>query len=389
METFIKQNTDIGAIIGHNIEEEERNRCLSPQVLDVLRREGLLRLYLPKELGGLEQDPQTVAMKVEEISSHNTAAGWAMMVANVSGWWMRALPEAGVEQVFGNGPEVIIAGAFHPPMKATPVDGGFLINGRSPLASNVHEADWIFVTALVMDGDHPKMNNGIPEIIGALMNPGHCDIIDTWHTIGMKATDSNDIDAHDVFVPIHLMFMLNPYAEPNKYYQSSLYKFPAIGIGVCSLIAPVAIAVASNAITELKTLAAQKTSFGSVSALRERGVVQRKLGMAEALVRSSRSYLYQSLEGIWKKVLEGKEISLDEKAGLLLAATHTNQSCLQAVDMVYSAAGSTAIYTRNKLAHYFMDAQVIRQHGFANDSRYETAAQVFIGLQPDLPVLVF
>jgi alkylation response protein AidB-like acyl-CoA dehydrogenase len=85
----------------------------------------------------------------------------------------------------------------------------------------------------------------------------------------------------------------------------------------------------------------------------------------------------------------GQKLTNEDKAGLLLAATHTNQSCLQAVDLMYSAAGTTGIYTRNKLAHYFSDAQVIRQHGFANDSRYETAAQVYFGLQPDLPVLLF
>jgi len=87
--------------------------------------------------------------------------------------------------------------------------------------------------------------------------------------------------------------------------------------------------------------------------------------------------------------LTGEKLSLNEKADLLLAAVHTNQSCLQAVDLMYSAAGSSAIYLRNKLAHYFTDAQVIRQHGFLNDSRYETAAQVYFGLQPDLPVLAF
>ena len=87
--------------------------------------------------------------------------------------------------------------------------------------------------------------------------------------------------------------------------------------------------------------------------------------------------------------MAGEQLSLEDKAGLLLAATHTNQSCFQAVDMMYSAAGTSGIYTKNKLAHYFTDAQVIRQHGFANDSRYETAAQVYLGLQPDLPVLPF
>ena len=57
--------------------------------------------------------------------------------------------------------------------------------------------------------------------------------------------------------------------------------------------------------------------------------------------------------------------------------------------MMYSAAGTTAIYTRSKLEQLFRDAQVIRQHGFANESRYETAAQVYFGVQPDLPLLAF
>ena len=111
--------------------------------------------------------------------------------------------------------------------------------------------------------------------------------------------------------------------------------------------------------------------------------------MAEAFVQSSRAYLHYEITELWKKILSGKKITLEERASLLLAVTHTNQSCVQAVDMMYSAAGTTGIYLRNKLAHYFTDAQVIRQHGFSNDSRYETAAQIYFGLQPDLPVIAF
>jgi alkylation response protein AidB-like acyl-CoA dehydrogenase len=100
-------------------------------------------------------------------------------------------------------------------------------------------------------------------------------------------------------------------------------------------------------------------------------------------------YLYNELEFAWEKTLSGQILSLEEKAGLLLAATHCNQSCFQAVDLMYSVAGTTGIYTRTRLSHLFMDVQVIRQHGFANESRYETTAQVLLGLQPDLPVLGF
>lgn len=389
MKTLFDKINEIGPILSQNIQEEENNRRLSAPVINVLKESGLLKLYLPKSQGGSETDPLTVAKMVEAVASHNTAAGWTMMVANVSSWWFSRMPAKGIEEIYKSGPDTLIAGAFHPPMMATPVEGGYRINGRSPLTSNVHEAKWLFVTALVMENGQMKINNGIPEVIGATMNAGQCEIIDTWHTLGMKASDSNDISANNVFVPDHMFFPLAPVFEPNEYYSGSLYKFPAIGASIAALIAPVALAVARNAIEELKELAAKKTSFGSMVSLRERGVVQRKLGMAEALVSSSRAYLHNTIGTMWEKTLSGEALSIEDKAGLLLAATHTNQSCMQAVDMMYSAAGTTGIYTKNKLSHYFSDTQVIRQHGFANDSRYETAAQVYFGLQPDLPVLVF
>jgi len=389
MNTLLESANKIGPLISQFIDEEESNRMLSKPVLTALREPGFHRLFMPKSLGGLELDPLSVAKLVEEIASHNTAAGWSMMVANVSTWWCRMLPKKGVEEVYKDGPDTLMAGAFHPPMMATRTNGGWKINGRSPLTSNVHAAKWIFVTAFVMENGQMKINNGIPEIIGVIMGSKDCLVIDTWYTIGMNATDSNDVAAADVFVPDHLFFPLVPEFQPSSYYEGLLYKFPAIGASVASLIAPVALAVASNAIKELKMLAEKKTSFGSVVPLREKGSIQRKLGIAEALVQSSRAYLHDSIGNCWERIVRGEKLELEAKAGLLLAATHTNQSCLQAIDLMYSAAGSSAIYFKNKLAHYFSDAQVIRQHGFANESRYETAAQVFFGLQPDLPVLGF
>jgi alkylation response protein AidB-like acyl-CoA dehydrogenase len=326
---------------------------------------------------------------VEEAALHNTAAGWTMMVANTATWWCNRLPDAGVEELFANGPDTFIAGAFHPPMKATAVDGGFLISGRSPLASNVHEAHWIFVTALVMEGELLKMNNGIPEVIGVFMKAGDCRILDTWHTIGMKATDSNDVSAENVFVPHHLSYALAPVFHPNSYFSGSLYRFPAIGASIASLIAPIALAVARNAVEELKVLAQRKIPFASTVSIREKGSAQRKLGMAEAMVQSGRAYLHSEIAACWNKTLKEENISLEDRARLLLAVTHTNQGCAQAADLMYSAGGTSGIYLSNALSRYFTDAQVIRQHGFSNESRYETAAQIYFGLQPDLPVIVF
>ncbi len=41
------------------------------------------------------------------------------------------------------------------------------------------------------------------------------------------------------------------------------------------------------------------------------------------------------------------------------------------------------------MGRLFRDSQVIRQHGFVAASRYETAAQLMLGLEPDLPLVFF
>ena len=386
---LIEAVREIGPILSQHKDEERTNRRLSSPALDALREAGFLRLFLPQSLGGLEADPLTTAKVVEEVSRYNAAAGWSLMVANTSKWWCSRLNEDGIEEICKGDPDALIAGAFHPPMSAIQVAGGYKIKGRSPLTSNIREARWIFVTAFVMEEGNIKMHNGIPEIIGVNMNARDCEMIDTWYTSGMQATDSGDVAANDVFVPTHRSFPLAPEFQPNRYYQGSLYQFAAIGASIASLIAPVALAIGRNAIEEVKILAEKKVPFGSMTSLRDKGAVQRKIGIAEALVQSSRAYLFNTIGECWGKTLSGQKLTLSDKAGLLLASAHTNQSCFQAVDLMYSVAGTSGIYTKNKLSGYFMDAQVVRQHGFANESRYETAAQVYLGLQPDLPVLAF
>src|SRR5687768_1340433 len=82
---------DIGPVLNAQTEEEDFNRRISSTSLNVLYEAGLLRLFLPTALGGMEAEPLTVAKAVEEVSRHNAAAGWTMMVANVSSWWCARL----------------------------------------------------------------------------------------------------------------------------------------------------------------------------------------------------------------------------------------------------------------------------------------------------------
>src|SRR5215207_8286157 len=100
MNELLESVMRIGPGISQYVDQEENNRRPSEPVLSQLRECGLHRLFVPKSLGGLEADPITTAKMVEEVASHNTAAGWSMMVANVSTWWSSRLPDKGIEEIY-------------------------------------------------------------------------------------------------------------------------------------------------------------------------------------------------------------------------------------------------------------------------------------------------
>lgn len=62
---------------------------------------------------------------------------------------------------------------------------------------------------------------------------------------------------------------------------------------------------------------------------------------------------------------------------------------MAAVDLVWSMAGTTGIYTRSRLERYFRDIHTLQHHGFVAESRYETAGQVQLGVEPEFGLVAF
>jgi alkylation response protein AidB-like acyl-CoA dehydrogenase len=231
-------------------------------------------------------------------------------------------------------------------------------------------------------------DKGEPEVVMVYLPREGCQIIDTWHVLGMRGTGSNDVSVNDVFVPKARTFPMVPEFDPGTHYQGPLYRFPVIGIAASS-IPPVMLAVARRAVDEVSDLAQGKTPVGASGLLRDRASAQTRVAQAEALLRSGRLLLYDTLGTAWDTTLAGEALSLTQKADLLLALTHAANSATQAVELVYSVAGTSGIRTSNPLERHFRDIQVLRHHALAAESRYATVGQVYLGLPPDFPVLVF
>ena len=215
-----------------------------------------------------------------------------------------------------------------------------------------------------------------------------CEVIDTWHVMGMRGTGSNDVAVTDVFVPTARTFPIAPDFTPGSHYRGPLYRFPVIGI-VGSNLPPLLLAVARNAIEEVSALAQGKVPVARSTPLRERASAQAKLARAEAALRSGRLLLYDTLSETWQATVAGNAVSLKQKADLLLAMTHAVSSAVKAVELMYRVAGTSGIYTRSPLERHFRDVQVLRHHMFGAETRYETVGQVYFGLPPDFPLVTF
>jgi alkylation response protein AidB-like acyl-CoA dehydrogenase len=387
--TLIEAAQRIAPVIREHNEEAERERRLSPPVLAALHEAGLLRMCTPRSLGGLEVDPITRAVVIEEISGYDSAAGWTL--ANPLDWayLCARLPDEGAEEIYGRGANVVIAAQFGRPMQAAPTQGGYRITGRAPFVSNCHDANWIATSAMVMASDQTRPGGeGEPELVMVYLPRENCQVIETLYVMGMRGTGSNDVTVTDVFVPATRTFPIVPEFTPGSHYQGPLYRFPIIGT-VASNLPPLLLAVARRAIDEVAALAQDKVPVARSTPLRERPLAQAKLAQAEGVLRAGRPLLYDTLSEAWQAALARETFSLRQKADLLLAMTHAVNSAVAAVELVYSVAGTSGIYTRNPLERYFRDVQVLRHHAFGAETRYETVGQVYLGLPPDFPFVAF
>ena len=375
---------EVAPIIREHRDEAERERRLSAPVLNALKEAGLLRMTTPRSLGGLEADPVTRALVGEEVGRHDSAAAWTL--ENPLDWAFLCcrLPDEGAEEIYRDGPDVLIAAQFGRPLSATSADGGYRISGRAPFLSNCHDADWISSTVLV---DEDSVD-GEPEMRMAYFPREGCEILDTWNVMGMRGTGSHDISVTDVYVPRSRTFPMEPEFEPGWHYRGPLYRMPVVGTAAAGIPTPM-LGVARRALDEVLELARNKSPVASSGLLRERASAQDQLGRAEAILRSGRLLLLDTLSRAWQRCLDGEPHSLEQRADLQLGMAHAMSSAVRAVELACSIAGTTAFRATSPLERCFRDVQTMRHHVFASEERYGTYGQVYLGVEPDFPVIAF
>jgi indole-3-acetate monooxygenase len=146
-----------------------------------------------------------------------------------------------------------------------------------------------------------------------------------------------------------------------------------------------ALGIARGAIEGLAAIAATEASTMSANLLRDRPMVQTRIAEAEAIVNAARAFIFDAVGRLWRILGAGETPSDQAIAQGRLALVHAMHESVRAVDKVFHAAGTNAIYTRLPLERAFRDVHVAVQHAAGLPVYFESAGKVLLGLRPDDP----
>lgn len=366
-------------------DEIERSRRLPLPLVDAMAQAGLFRLWIPRSLGGEEAEPATLVRIIEEISRADGATGWCTAIAGEYGAFGGYLPAAAAREIYGSDPLVRTAGAFRPFGNAMVVDGGYRATGRWPLGSGCQHSAWIVGGCRILDGEQPRLQaDGTPVTRILFFPASECEILDTWHSIGLRGTGSHDYSVSDVFVPAaHSLSFREAPAEPGP-----LYLMPTVAL-FGAVLSAVPLGIARHAIDIVRELAANKIASRSRRVLNEDATMQANLGLAEAALRSARALLYETLAEAWQVVSAGQALSVEQRASMWLASTQVATAAKQTAEWMFIAAGSAAPYESHGIERCVRDIHAACQHVTLAPPNYQMAGQAFLGLDMRASLLLF
>jgi len=377
----IKNIEDLLPTIRSRREDIEQARRLPRDLVDELVKTGVFTLNVPKDLGGQQAAPLDGMRAVELVSSADGSTGWCTMIAAGNNIASGFMIEAGAKEVFAD-PTAPGAGIAAPIGAAVRVDGGLQVTGRWPFASGITHCDWIFAGAIVMEDGKPVMTPHGPEIVHVYMPVAEVEIHDTWYVSGLCGTGSNDFSVKDAFIPEQRIFNL---FDPSGHRPDPHYQLPAVS-GFVSGLACVSLGIARAALDEVIELAPTKTPAMSFAVMADKPVAQIEIARAEAALGSARSFLFSSMEDLWRTASAGEPVSKRQNVMVRIAALNAVETGNTVAGMANTFGGSSSIYSKSTLQRHARDAEAVTHHFTVTPHVWEDAGRVLLGRDPLAPI---
>ena len=363
---------------------DRENRFFKEDFED-LKRAGYLTICVPKEMGGKGFTLAEFCREQRRLAYYApaTALGinmhlyWVGLAADLyragdrSLEWM--LREAAAGEIFaaghaerGNDIPVLLATTT-----AKKVDGGFTFTGRKMFGSLAPV--WSRYGLHGLWADAP----GGPKVVHGFLprNAKGYRIVETWDTLGMRATRSDDVLLEGAFVPDKYMARTLPAGGADAFvvaiFAWALMGFANIYCGIaqraCDLVLPTV---------------KGKSSMGLSRSMAYHPGVQH--GVAEMVM--ALDTIAPLLDHVANEWSTGVDHGAGWPAKIVSAKLHAVETCWKIVDLAMELSGGTGMFKSSELERLFRDARCGRFHPanaiLTHEIVGKTALGIDLGEQP-------
>ena len=362
--------------------EHDRDNTFPFENFEAMRREKYLALTLPEHFGGLGATIKDFVLCQERLAQGDGATALAV---NMHLFALGALAERGAfeqpqaqmlvrmaaEQgwVIGGGytePEIGGNWGF-PATTAARRPGVYVLNGRKSFTSMAPIINFFVINATVQGEEGPTVGT----FIVPKGTPG-VEVLETWDTMGMRATASHDLVLKDVTVPEASLVVSRP---PGNLDPDATRLFAWFGLSIAAVYTGIAIAARNFAVEfartrRLATLPRPIAHLPGVQFL----VAEMDIKLAAARALTLR---------IADEWLAGIHHEAESLTTVIIPKYVATNAAIEVVDHAMQLVGGVGMFKRHPLERYYRDVRAGTFHPFGNDIARELVGKAGLGIPLD------
>lgn len=361
----------------------EQNRRLHDEALEALSDAGVFRLRVPTRYGGLESSARTVIDVLGEVAKGDGSAAWVAGVNAITTWMACLLPDEVQDEIFAS-PGTRLCGTLSPTGMCAPVDGGMVLTGKWGFISGALHSQWQVIVAVA---PAPGPDVSFWPIM-TVVPMSDLQIIDDWHTSGLRASGSVTTVAQQVFIPqqriLPLPLVLAEQYATQANAASPIYRAPLLPTAAALSIGTV-VGLATAAKEEFfERLPGRKITYTSYENQHEAPVTHLRVSEAAMLIDEAAFHAHRLGSMLDAKGEDRSPWTIGDRG---LARADMGRACelaKEAADILSLASGGSSIYTDVPIQQIVRDLHAINMHALMNPAtNAELHGRILCGMEPN------
>ncbi|GAB3615865.1 acyl-CoA dehydrogenase family protein [Okibacterium endophyticum] len=335
-------------VLRERARQVEESGSIPPETIDDLREAGFFRFNSPRERGGYAVNGRTRTEVLSILAEGCASTAWVVGVYSGGVTSVAHSSPQLQDEVFADGPDVMICGNGTPTDDVEKVDGGYLVTGRWYSVSGSAHAGWVSLFLAL-----PPVDGGMPGMAKALVPLSDVTIEKTWDAAGMRGTESETVVADRLFVPDHRVDVMTgpPPADP------------VLAVGPCAI----PVGIAQGALERAIEYAAKKPLSGTIYApAATSATFQIELADAAMHIQTARLHLMRATELLDAADESGERLDLATRAQCRGDAGWIMRNITQAIDIIMTAIGAGAFAESSPFERAWRDVSTTARHGAVN-----------------------